>query len=148
MSISRDEMIFTVIEFDRLLLQAKRIVRQREGRAGPMTGSPEALLIADLIRFALKAWLRDGAYVVYYCVSGGSLHTSRLCSNISEYTALSPETRLVGTPLAEVLGHGYRVCGRCRKRSTESRMEQTSRNCQNWIDRLMKEPNEVAPQLD
>ncbi|MBB5167094.1 hypothetical protein [Mycobacterium sp. AZCC_0083] len=146
-SVSKEEMLEVTAEFLSLLAAAKSIVRDLDRVSGKpeyeevaTSMAPEARVLADMIANTHRAWVRRGAFMNYFQVPSGAVHTTVACRTLSERTVLRPLPHLTGEPMEYVISEGYRMCSHCLKRPAEVRVAKAAVFCARWIRRLRNIP--------
>lgn len=130
---SRAEMVESAREFSLTLSNAQAVTRAwlRYQRTGVLkdceTLAVRAAEVRNAASYALRVWVRQGAWEHYYLVPNGSVHNTVGCRsvNINTRAVLIPE--LVGLSVNEVADRGYKMCSHCLRRSRTHTVERITR---------------------
>lgn len=136
-------------EYGRMIneIRALRHAWQRYQRTGIVRDraalARDAREMRGRARYAVRAWVNQGAWPGYYRVPSGLVHNCIGCRTITDHTALVALPVLSGMTMTEVILRGYKVCGHCRNRP----YEKTVWRVRQFVERVCVAMDEIVDTL-
>lgn len=115
---TRDQILEHDTQWADLLQQIRDALRQhaRATQQGHVESiariEVELLTLGEMVKYSERRWEQRGAWMRYYQVTGGSIHTNLGCRSFNKHTVYVVRTDLSGLDLEDVAAH-HKMCRHC-----------------------------------